>query len=254
MPEKPVYKKSDNLQNEQHYRITLDDVISQYKVKLISATALMYYYIRIKRASGWKITLYQQQVCEELQIKKSAFYKAIAKLIEKGLIDTVNSNGITVVVNSPQFAENSPQNAESIPQFAENEALKQPHSKKESDSPNSLTDSYQIFIKSLSLGEKENFEKFCKKKAEEFPKPPTLLKKWIKSNWEDLRDDWYKTTNKKPSTANSAWENHPLKDKWIEELNNLGSPVWFYAPGDKLDKEKHNFFKWLCDSGQWGKS
>ena len=255
---------------EQHYRLTLNDAIAQYEAKLITATALMYFYIRIKRAQGWKITLYQKQTCEELGIKKSAFYKAIAKLLEKGLIDTENSSGVTVTVTNPHFAENIPQNEESIPHFAEkspqiaenipqiaepiphfaeNETPENAQGKEHSNSPYSLTDSYQIFNNSLSPEERENFKKFGIKKAENLPNPPTLPQKWIEKHWEELKDNWYKETGKSGSTATSDWENDPRKDEWLKEINSLESPLWFYAPNDKLDKEKHSFFKWACDRG-----
>lgn len=99
---------------EQHYRLTLADAIAQYEARLITATALVYYYIRVKRAAGWKITLHEESVSKELGIKKSTFYKAIAKLLEKGLIQTEKSKVVITVLDlTPQSTDSSPQFVES---------------------------------------------------------------------------------------------------------------------------------------------
>jgi len=80
----------------QHYRMTQADAIAQYKDGLISATALIYYYLKIKLAPDWKMTLHQRSVCKELGISKAAFYKGIQRLKDKGLIDWEAPNGVVV--------------------------------------------------------------------------------------------------------------------------------------------------------------
>jgi len=80
----------------QHYRMTQADAIAQYQDGLISATALIYYYLKIKLAPDWKMTLHQRSVCKELGISKAAFYKGIQRLKDKGLIDWEAPNGVVV--------------------------------------------------------------------------------------------------------------------------------------------------------------
>ncbi|MEQ8956549.1 MAG: hypothetical protein RLP02_01290, partial [Coleofasciculus sp. C2-GNP5-27] len=80
----------------QHYRMTQADAIAQYKDGLISSTALIYYYLKIKLAPDWKMTLHQRSVCKELGISKAAFYKGIQRLKDKGLIDWEAPNGVVV--------------------------------------------------------------------------------------------------------------------------------------------------------------
>ncbi len=67
--------------NKQFYAITLDEAIAQYQKKWISATALLYYYLRIRLAPGWKMTLHQREITEKLEernhLKRWSPYLAI---------------------------------------------------------------------------------------------------------------------------------------------------------------------------------
>lgn len=76
--------------------MTQADAIAQYKDGLISSMALIYYYLKIKLAPDWKMTLHQRSVCKELGISKAAFYKGIQRLKDKGLIDWEAPNGVVV--------------------------------------------------------------------------------------------------------------------------------------------------------------
>ncbi|MBE9072927.1 hypothetical protein [Microcystis sp. LEGE 08355] len=66
---------------QQFYKLTLSSAIALYQNGLISATALVYLYILIKLKPEWKLTLHQRPTCSELGIQKTAFYKAISRLI-----------------------------------------------------------------------------------------------------------------------------------------------------------------------------
>jgi len=253
---------------EQHYRMTLSDAIAQYKAKLITATALVYYYIRIKRATGWKITLHEESVSKELGIRKSTFYKAIAKLLEKGLIQTEKSKVVITVLDlspqsidsSPQFVESSPQFidlslqsvdsspqfVESSPQFIENESLEPLHPEGYSDSPNLLIDSYQIFNNSLSDSERESFLEFGKKKAAQLPHPPQLPQRWIEKNFDELRSQWYLSLGQSSPAQNYKWETDPRRDDWLAIIEKTGNPLQFAT-----DKEKQDFVRWCNETKQF---
>ena len=168
---------------QQFYKLTLSSAIALYQNGLISATALVYLYILIKLKPGWKLTLHQRPTCSELGIQKTAFYKAISRLKDQGLIDWEAPNGL--VVSLPQSAENIPQSTENIPhsaefsgQNAENKSPK-PLSVKASVVP---PDSYQIFIKSLSDTAREKFFNFVREKVKDFKPPIHDIEAWLACN------------------------------------------------------------------------
>ncbi len=82
--------------SEQYWRMTLSEAIAMHKAKLISATALLYCYLKIRLKPSWKVTLHQREISAKLGIKKAAYYKAIARLKDTGLIDFEAPNGLVV--------------------------------------------------------------------------------------------------------------------------------------------------------------
>ncbi|AFZ27242.1 hypothetical protein Cylst_5207 [Cylindrospermum stagnale PCC 7417] len=68
---------------EQHYRITLDEAIAHYQAGWITTTELLGFYFKIFPNFPVKS---QKEICQELGIKKSAFYAAIIKLDSAGLL------------------------------------------------------------------------------------------------------------------------------------------------------------------------
>jgi DNA-binding MarR family transcriptional regulator len=83
---------------QQFYQLTLSEAISLHKCGLIQAPALLYFFLRTRLAPGWKMTLHQQEISQHLGISRTAFYKAIQKLKDKGLIDWEAPNGLVVTV------------------------------------------------------------------------------------------------------------------------------------------------------------
>jgi hypothetical protein len=45
---------------QQHYRLTLSEAIAHYEKGWITATALLYYFLKIRLAPGWKMTRLMQ--------------------------------------------------------------------------------------------------------------------------------------------------------------------------------------------------
>ncbi len=68
------------MSTSQYYQITLEELIFQYKKGFLTTTGLLFNYIKIKFPTGKGIELEPKQVCEELGISRSQFYKSIAKL------------------------------------------------------------------------------------------------------------------------------------------------------------------------------
>ncbi len=71
---------------QQYYRLKLTEAIALYKHGLLSTSGLLYFFLRIRLAPGWKMTLHQREISEKLGISKSQFYRAINKLSASGLI------------------------------------------------------------------------------------------------------------------------------------------------------------------------
>jgi len=77
----------------QHYRLSLDKAIQDYKDGIITATGLVYYAVGIFRAPEQKLRVKDiEALCEELCISVSTFYKAISKLKEQGRLDWLEIN------------------------------------------------------------------------------------------------------------------------------------------------------------------
>ena len=169
---------------QQHYRMTLEDAICQHKAGLISATALLYYYLKIKLAPGWKVTLHQRGIARTLGISKASFYKAIQRLGNKGLIHWETPNGLVVNLNEQprrqiqhaldksettvDKSETFLDRSETFLDRSETAAKPKPPPAKNSDE---ATNCYQIFINSLSGLERENFEIFVRKQLSGLAKP-----------------------------------------------------------------------------------
>jgi hypothetical protein len=86
------------MMKQQHYRMTLEEAIALHQCGLISSTALLYCYLRIRLAPGWKITLHQREISQQLGISKAAFYKGTQRLKDKKLIDWEAPNGVVVIL------------------------------------------------------------------------------------------------------------------------------------------------------------
>ena len=66
----------------QFYQITLAQAIADYKLGKLTTFGLVDYYIRIKFAPGWKISIDPRKAIQELGITIHQFRRAIAKIRE----------------------------------------------------------------------------------------------------------------------------------------------------------------------------
>jgi len=67
-----------------------------------------------------------------------------------------------------------------------------------------LIKTYKDFIDSLCETKREKFLEFGLRKAAELPKPPTLPKKWIERNWQELREEFFTASSQTPSQVDPA--------------------------------------------------
>jgi hypothetical protein len=225
--------------SNQFYKMTLTEAIDDYQKGLISATTLLYYYLKIKIGPGWQLSKSQKEICEKLGISKSGFYTGLSKLKAERSINFQHLQPLNTVshcqaestdcpIKNGQIGDSSGQIGDSSgqigdssgrlrnrrlsPQIGDSKTSKPVSDKGSSDSPDLYSDSYQIFIKSLSEGERENFLEFLPGRSQKLPKPPTLPMKWIERNAEELRAKWESfcgTSSNHQSSKFSVWANHP---------------------------------------------
>lgn len=263
MPEFQVQGKFYPLQNDEWLKACKSLTKSQLSVL---------YHLRSLDPYSNGIRVKASQIAKELEISKRAVNAAIAVLEEKGYINLEdveysvklsaggcfcdNHSTVTEVGREfPTQEENFPPEQEishpskEFPTQEENFPPEQgiSHSQAETPTPQAVENSnihktFKIFKNSLSEEERKNFLEFGKKKASELPNPPTLPLKWVEKNWEEIAQEWYKSRGKTPTTH--KWENDPRTPQWLTELEELKNPLAFFAPGDKLDKEKQAFTRW----------
>lgn len=235
----------------QFYKMTIEKALEGYSQGLLTATGLVHLYFEIKLKYGWKSKYKPATIIAELGISKPAFYKAIAKLQTLGMISIEIHGEITVTNTNPNLdrdniIEQSP-NVETISNrrqespivdkilqmetevsdrrqqslIVENEAPKPLPKLNSSPSSDLYSDSYQIYLISLSEEERKNFLNFCQEEAKKLPKPPTLPMRWIERNLEDLKAKW-ESFNGNDDISNhqtnkfSVWANHPRFDElWL---------------------------------------
>ena len=130
---------------------------------------------------------------------------------------------------------------------------------KDSDSPDVSSDSYQIFIKSLSQHQRENFFGFCSSMANQLPEPPVLVKRWIQNNWEELVAKWQKkfrdVVQLDSNKTQRDWRKHPKFEEWLgyvrisyggfcatdtldcRDVNGNGEVYHFGTPEDRAERK-----------------
>ena len=261
----------------QYYKLTLDRAIADYQDGLITATGLLRYYLKIRYAPGWKIRLNPQEICSLLGFTKATFYKALTKLKNLGQAEIGKLNLIPVTLTeteeteekkdspipdnqSPSVNQESPTVDNQSPSgksSLQSENLTTPKPRKtnvESDSPDSSSDCYSNFLLSLSQNQREKFLAFCQQQANQLPKPPILVKRWIQNNWEELRSLWckncpdvvYETGN----VSHKDWHNHPRFSRWKRRLECQYQAPYFITllKNGGTEEERRAFARWAIDN------
>ena len=239
------------MNSNQFVKMTLNDAIDHYQRGDLTAKGLLHLYFKIKIAPGWTMNKTQKEICDELGIKKTAFYNALSRLKAEGSInwsvpdntkfsislpfrETGNHSAIAesqtgIAESQTGIAESQTGIAESQTGIAENKPSKPAPNIPSSDSPDLYSDSYQIYLISLSEGERKNFLNFCQEEAKTLPKPPTLPMRWIERNLEDLKAKWesFNGTNddnvSEQSNKFSVWANHPRFDELWQNVCQHGT-------------------------------
>lgn len=258
----------------QHYRLSLDKVIQDYQDGIITATGLVYYTVGIYRAPGQKLRVkHIETFCAELSIGVSTFYKAISKLKLKGRLNWeaiagldlwIPESNVVEIQSGSEVSPNVETNSTNIEIDSSNVETNSPDIESDSlnvdfDQPKCLSsndfslssDSYQIFINSLSDGERESFLNFGLEKARKLPKPPELPEAWVKRHWEEIRREWEKNLRRQGKTSqaeNRKWEDDPRTEEWVNQIIKNGFLAFIYESGDE-NPERQEFFNWARYSG-----
>lgn len=263
----------------QFYQLTLNDALTQYQAGFISSAGLLFNYLKIKFAPGWKMRLNQRTICDELGLSKDQFYRGL-KLIKQhfpnlklhrttALIGEFEGQNNTAV-NQPVAPATNPivettttvvtptnpvaTTATPVVATATNTQPKPTKTKPLGDSPDSSSNPYQIFLKSLSQHQRENFFGFCTIQANQLPNPPVLIKRWIQHNWVELRSLWYK---KFPDVAylsgdssQQDWYAHPRFNKWKRRLECEYDAPYFIIllKNGGTEEERRAFARWAIDN------
>ena len=258
----------------QFYQLTLPDALTQYRAGFISSAGLLFNYLKIKFAPGWKMRLNQRTICDELGLSKDQFYRGLKlirqhfpnlklhrttalvgefKLSDEPVVPATNpvveTTDSVVTSTTPVAIATTP-----IVETATNTPPKPNQTKLSSDSPNYSSNPYHIFINSLSDSQRENFFGFCTVQANLLPNPPVLVKRWISNNWSELRSSWYKKFPDVAYLNNNAsskdWYAHPRFNRWKRRLECQYQAPYFIIllKNGGTEEERKAFAHWAIDN------
>jgi hypothetical protein len=115
----------------QHYRLSLDKAIQDYKDGIITATGLVYYAVGIFRAPGQKFRVRDiDNFCTELGINRATFYRAISKLKTKCRLDWeaiagldlwIPVSNVVEIQSQPDHPQDEHELDDSKPDYSQNE-------------------------------------------------------------------------------------------------------------------------------------
>ncbi|MFM7788098.1 MAG: hypothetical protein ACKO90_08025, partial [Microcystis panniformis] len=217
--------------------------------------------LRIRLAPGWKITLHQREISQQLGISKAAFYKGIQRLKDKKLIDWEAPNGVVVILvqngDSLDKSETVGQNRDSL------DKSETSLDKMETLTPSKTlpvkasvvpSDYYQIFIKSLSDTAREKFFNFVREKVKDFNPPIHDIEAWLAGTngaGKERSRVYYEMFQSEVGEAD--WENHPKREEWIAEIRQgKGRFVAQGGPPEKWETRKA-FADWaITNNLVWG--
>ncbi|MDJ0903598.1 MAG: hypothetical protein QNJ55_32870 [Xenococcus sp. MO_188.B8] len=242
----------------QFYQITLEQAIADYQLGKLTTFGLVDYYIKIKFAPGWKISIDPRKAIKELGITIHQFRRAISKIRET--IPIALKITTQIIGKMPAENESAPNVNRVTPRVnhvtpSANQDRQTPNkTNASSDSPYIGSNIYHISLSkteqtkpiakiqkltALKKEEREKFLEFAFQKVDELPKRPTLPKRWINTHFEELYSEWKKQAA--PETQQAT------KDKqfaeWYDLMHQLG-----HVTGQKIENGIQ-FVKDVC--GTW---
>ena len=270
----------------QHYRLSIQRAVQDYKDGIITATGLVYYTVGIYRAPGQKLRVKDiDAFCKELEINRATFYRAISKLKAKNRLEWEANAGVDLwiplepnVVQHPtaqtqsqkevsqscetlsqdceilsQDCETLSQDCETLSQLGNNQSPKHLQGEASGDSSNI----YQVFINSLSEGEGESFEKFVREEWKRLKGEEIVSLERFLAREEDIKN-WHqrflnspagREAKKRAIAAQFDWRNDPRFDDWIWKAFNGG---YLWTQEDEAEREqRYAFYCWAQDTNAY---
>ncbi len=236
----------------QFYQITLEQAIADYQLGKLTTLGLVDYYIKIKFAPGWKISIDPRKAIKELGITIHQFRRAISKIRETipislkittqiiGKMPVENESAPNVNRVTSRVNQVTPR-VNHVTPGANQDRQTLNKTKASSDSPDirsnidhiSLSKSEQTKpiaksqeLKALKKEEREKFLTFAYQKVDELPKRPTLPQKWITANFDDLYAEWQKQS---APEAQKATKDQQFAE-WYDLMRQLG-----HVTGQKIE-------------------
>ena len=199
-----------------HHRMTLSDVIADFKSGYITAKGAIFYGISAATKPGNQMRVQPKLICDSLGISLSTFYRVLSILIKEGRVQTQDSDYLTAKIpvkdGTPQYlflrelsqiSENHSQISENHSQIWENQQSKSLRLKG-SSLPSTNTSNTSLLHGRERMERNPEFLEWLKRKASELPEMPTLLNQWIErqsklsANQQEFLD-WLSLKNKPPS-------------------------------------------------------
>lgn len=107
--------------NKSHLRLDQAQIKSLYQAKCLTAPGYLYLWLLSIRAPGWKYRIRSvREFCQEIGMHRSTYYRAIAQLIEEGLIEAEEVGGMDITIKS------TPEDEDETPPAPEPEPRPQP--------------------------------------------------------------------------------------------------------------------------------
>jgi hypothetical protein len=256
------------------HRLTEAEIRQWYKDKLLTTAGYLLAIKRVTRPPGSKFVIPNVLAfCQEWGISKSAFYRAVDELKQKGYQEWEATHGIVLkdskkIISFPSD-KNCPTDGTGIPQVEQDshERDTQSHERemnshkrdaqsheRENQSPEPIqaedssspqtNQTYTDFIHTLSEGEREIFLDFGRKKAANLPHPPELPDKWITANFTELYKQFLASSVGREAKQEAIarkydWENDPRLMDWLHKAYWEGHP---WAVENEFEREERLAF------------
>ncbi|NJN11537.1 MAG: hypothetical protein HC815_27605 [Richelia sp. RM1_1_1] len=238
----------------QFYPMTAEEIKQWYRDKLLTTAGYLLAIKKITKLPGSNLVIPNVlKFCREWEISKSAFYRAVNELRQKGYTDWEATHGIILKETQKVVAFPSEEKEETEEKYPtdgtvshkRNEVSHERDSvsherddvsherdsvshERENCSPKPAPDNnsstphiYTDNIQTLSESERESFLEFGKKKASQLPKPPQLPVKWIQTHHEELYSEWRAQIKNQKSIYKFEVYQEYQHQMWYEKLQSV---------------------------------
>ena len=257
------------IKSDKHYQLKALELKTLKDAGIINNATLVYFILKLK--NPWcdrPVKINPLELAIEWEIPESSVYEAIAKL---KAAEVIHVNTAEIIISFPNQISDFPEPFRNlrvksdIPESILGSQNGISDSRMKSDIPENSTpepinsnassapqtiQTYSDLIKTLSEGERENFEKFIREEwrrlkgeeivsLERFLAKPEDLKSWHEKF---LKSPVGKEAKKKVIASGRDWRNDPCFMEWIHEAFHRGYE-WVHE--SEADREQRNaFYDW----------